>query len=564
MGFYTFIIKKTQPTFGGIIFWIFSNFFIAFGYLFIALRGLIPNFISIVLAQFLFITAGLIRIYGLNKFFEKKQPKWLHYLTSVLIPVSTAIFLYFTYTDNNIYARTIFSGLFLAGLSVLTGILILNNNPSASRFAYNFLAITFFIFALIFMFRILIWTFVPEVRGVFAANFINELQFIASMLIDISWTTIFFVIHNQKLTFRLQESEEKFRAIFEHNSSALAVVDFDSTITMVNDEYCKIGGYSKDEVIGKSWTTQIPSEDLPRLLEYNRNRINNPANAPDKYEFTLKHKNGEIIHALMSVSQIPDLKIIIASFTNITERKKSEEQLLQLTSELKILNSNKDLFLSIIAHDLRNPFSLLINLSDILLYNIQISNTSESERIAVSLNNAAKSAYYLLENLLVWARSQDGRLPFSPEYHSLEEICCEVIHNIKESAKEKKIKISLSSINIKVFSDRSMFTLILRNLLSNAIKFSNNESEIFISAEHSENFNTIIVRDNGIGIKPQNIEKLWTIAEKFSTTGTANETGSGLGLILCKEFVEKHCGKIWVESEYGKGSSFKFTLPIKN
>jgi signal transduction histidine kinase len=163
----------------------------------------------------------------------------------------------------------------------------------------------------------------------------------------------------------------------------------------------------------------------------------------------------------------------------------------------------------------------------------------------------------------MWARSQQGEIPFKPQILSFTDICHDAIEVLKPSANAKNIELNyIASDEITVFADIDMLKTVLRNLVSNAIKFTNSGGRININAEENSGNVIISVSDNGVGITPDILAKLFDISEVITTKGTAKETGTGLGLLLCKEFVEKHGGKIWVESELGKGSEFKFTLPI--
>ena len=361
----------------------------------------------------------------------------------------------------------------------------------------------------------------------------------------------------------LRESGEKFRAIFENNSSALAIIEPDTTISMVNDAYCQMGGYTRKEVIGMSWTRQIPSGDLERLMEYNRIRLTNPNEAPDKYEFRFYHRNGEIKHGLMSVAMIESHHKIIASFTDITERKQSELQLQKYSEELKESNATKDKFFSIIAHDLKSPFNSIIGFSELLTENYREYSEKEIEDSLNTIKKSSRQAYDLLENLLVWARSQTGKIDFRPETFALSQSISNTLAIARSIAGKKNIQI-INNIQepCLVYADKNMLNTILRNLLANAIKYTPRNGSIIIDCrQHSGNIE-FLVKDNGIGIPKQSIEQLFRIDSKYSTPGTEKEQGTGLGLILCREFVEKHGGKIWAESEEGKGSAFCFTLPI--
>jgi signal transduction histidine kinase len=163
----------------------------------------------------------------------------------------------------------------------------------------------------------------------------------------------------------------------------------------------------------------------------------------------------------------------------------------------------------------------------------------------------------------MWAKTQSGKIPFEPQKLSFKDICKDILGNLRPIAEAKGIKINYVSDNeIIIFADIDMLKAILRNLISNAIKFTDNGGTININAEQTHPNITISVSDNGIGIPRDNLFKLFDISQIQTTTGTANEKGTGLGLVLCRQFIEKHGGKIWVVSEDGKGSEFKFTLPI--
>jgi signal transduction histidine kinase len=248
------------------------------------------------------------------------------------------------------------------------------------------------------------------------------------------------------------------------------------------------------------------------------------------------------------------------------EKEKRAEELFTANKELKQLlqlNSDKNRFISILAHDLRSPFNGLLGLSEVLIEDIHKLNTNEIENITININQSAKSSFKLLENILSWVRAKQGKIPFDPQILSFTNNCKDAVDVLNPIAMAKNITIDFSTgDHINVFADVDMFKAVLRNLVSNAIKFTNAGGTISITANQTDSNITISVSDNGIGIAPHNLMKLFEMAEVSTTKGTAEETGTGLGLLLCKEFVEKHGGKIWVESEVGKGSDFKFTLPI--
>jgi len=237
--------------------------------------------------------------------------------------------------------------------------------------------------------------------------------------------------------------------------------------------------------------------------------------------------------------------------------------MLETNDELKKINSTKDKLFSIIAHDLRNPFHTVIGFSELLLNKLEQIPIEKAKKYIQLIFNVSSSGHDLLENLLQWSRSQTGRLTFEPTYLSPGLIANNVINYLEASAQAKFIKFQqLIDLDIYINADENMLKTIFRNLLSNAVKFSNENGVITLSLSIRDKFVELVVSDTGIGISEENIKLLFQIESNLTTKGTSNESGTGLGLLICKEFVEFHNGKIWVESAIGKGSKFKFTLPL--
>ncbi len=242
-------------------------------------------------------------------------------------------------------------------------------------------------------------------------------------------------------------------------------------------------------------------------------------------------------------------------------RKKLEDQ----NEQLIRLNSSKDLFFSIIAHDLRGPFTGLLGISKILVKSINDLGPAERHELAVNFNLSIERTYKFLENLLDWAKLQRGEMKYQPASFSLNELIMSNIDLLTENAKQKGIKISYSTdSDIFVYADQNMIDTIIRNLVSNAIKFTKHGGGIDISATVND-IVEIAISDNGVGISDERMDKLFRIDidRNIRTQGTSGELGTGLGLILCKELVKKNGGKIWASSEKGKGSTFKFILHQK-
>ncbi|WP_195715291.1 ATP-binding protein [Ancylomarina sp. 16SWW S1-10-2] len=243
-----------------------------------------------------------------------------------------------------------------------------------------------------------------------------------------------------------------------------------------------------------------------------------------------------------------------------------EENIHKLTlseNELKKLNKTKDKLFSIIAHDLRSPFNSILGFSDLLIKNVEEFDVEETKEYLGIINSSTQNTLVLLENLLNWAKSQNGQITFNPQNITLSSILHEIIKLSNSAAVVKKISLIQNELeDIKVYADEDMLKTVLRNIISNAIKFTNSGGNISISAKKEQNQVEIAISDDGVGMNEETINKLFRIETNETTIGTANEKGSGLGLILCKELVEKQGGKIWVESELGKGSIFKFMLPL--
>lgn len=245
------------------------------------------------------------------------------------------------------------------------------------------------------------------------------------------------------------------------------------------------------------------------------------------------------------------------------EKLRDKEIIESQNEELRKLNATKDKFFSIIAHDLRNPFNSIMGFSQMLMDTVQNMDKEQIERMAQIINEASKMAMDLLMNLIEWSLSQSGSFEFHPQEIRITDVVKEVEPLFAPAARQKDIviKIDIPS-QLTAYADGVLLETVLRNLVSNAIKFTHAGGEVAISAREQNNQVVISVADSGIGIPDSRIDKLFTINENISTQGTNKEKGTGLGLILCREFVEKHEGKIWAESQVGKGSTFYFTLPI--
>ena len=283
----------------------------------------------------------------------------------------------------------------------------------------------------------------------------------------------------------------------------------------------------------------------------------------EKLEQETARRNVLIIFSIVAFALLVLIFILFRSKVYINQRiKKINGMLEESNQKLKVMNVTKDKFFSIIAHDLRSPFNAILGFSELIKDEINTKKDIDLiNEYNESVNESAHNLFTLLENLLQWANSQRGELEFSPTQFDLFEIIQSNLTIFSLKASDKSIKL-ISNIkpNTMVYGDINMINTIVRNLISNALKFTDSNGEIHLSTRIENNFVFLSVKDSGIGISKENQEKLFRLDGNFTTCGTNDETGSGLGLILCKEFVEKNGGNIWVESEINKGSKFVFSL----
>ncbi len=264
---------------------------------------------------------------------------------------------------------------------------------------------------------------------------------------------------------------------------------------------------------------------------------------------------------ILSSGFIISLLLFFLSLSLINAQVRAQ-QLNESEIKLRELNASKDKFFSIIAHDLKSPFNSVTSICNLLVEQIKNKNIEGIDKYANFVIKSSNKAMDLLQNLMEWSLSQTGRMEFNPEYFDVVSRINQIIQFYADIAGQKSITIkNILPHKASVFADKEMISTVLRNLISNAIKFTMPGGNIVISATEKQNEIIFSVSDDGVGISESSIEKLFRIDQTYSTTGTYKETGTGLGLILCKEFVEKHNGKIWVESEEKKGSIFYFTLP---
>ena len=345
-------------------------------------------------------------------------------------------------------------------------------------------------------------------------------------------------------------------------------------IEYVRGDLKSIIGFNENELVGKKLTDFLDNQEY---LQGYKDFTKQKKMKEGFFDAGFLCKDGTILPMSYSFTPIIDNEIITGYINiarDIRDRKKYEELLLKTneelelkvkarTAELEELSINKDKIFSVIAHDLKSPFTAILGYSESLVDDIDDLSKDEIKSYASGINSSAVNIFKLLSNLLEWSMVQTQRKEFQPVKFNLNSLVNENISLFEIIAIDKKIKITNNiKMDISLFADKSMTESIFRNLISNAIKFTKENGIIEISSTIKNEFAEINVRDSGIGVGKNEIENLFKLGSEKTREGTNKEKGTGLGLLLCKEFILKHGGNIWVESVSNQGSIFKFTLPL--
>jgi two-component system sensor histidine kinase/response regulator len=430
---FMFVFVKVHKTYPGFVFWTLSNLSVVVAYILFSLRGLVTDFISVVIANSFAALAAIFKLMGVRQFFGKKTP-------FSLFGVVALVFLlmgFFTYVINSADARVVVFSICVIGTALYAAYIVLKNFPSDGRLTYIIITATLFCYSTLITMRAIEWLFITEEGYLLKTSIFNTAYFMYLFIFDVSWTTLFLIINHQRLS----------------------------------------------------------------------------------HELTLKN------------------------------------------NDLEETNKIKDKFFAILAHDLKNPFNGIIALSDLLLMHIERKETNKIQESLKVIRNTAEQTYSLLSNLLNWAKTQIGAVIFNPDLYNLHELLEDNIAVIKTNADLKNIKINNNiRDDIKVYVDEDMINVVLRNLLMNTIKFSHQNSEVIIDARENDDSVVLAIKDQGVGIPREDIKKLFKPGEIIATKGTDSEQGSGIGLLLCKEYITINSGEIWAESEPGRGSCFYVSL----
>jgi PAS domain S-box-containing protein len=360
-----------------------------------------------------------------------------------------------------------------------------------------------------------------------------------------------------------KQSELRFEKMANTAPVMIWMADVDGLFSFVNKVWLDYTGEKIGAQLGMSWLKSVHPKDYDNLLTVYENAFKSREHF--SAEFRFRRMNGEyqwmLINGSPRVSEQGIFTGYIGSCININEQIKNEEKIKEINTELTESNKTKDKFFSIISHDLRGPLSGLMQLLEILADEYNSLEEQEKFKLISEAATSAKKTYNLMENLLEWSRVQSGKMEYQPERINLIQLINDVISLYNQNIKNKKINLEMRmGKNISVFTDKKIIQTVLRNLISNAIKFTYPNGTISITAEKNHDFVIMKIRDTGVGISEE--KNLFRLDVSHSTKGTEDESGTGLGLILCKELVERQGGKIWIESKINEGSTFYFTIPL--
>ncbi len=373
----------------------------------------------------------------------------------------------------------------------------------------------------------------------------------------------------------LKESEERYRNITnaindflwmaERKNGKLEAVFYSASVE-------RMLGYSSDELKEKRflWFKMIHPKDRVNTVRQFKQIYSDTSVLNGEVEYRIVNKLGNILWVRNKININRDeegnINSIVGLVSDITLSKRAEEELKRSAEELANINESKDRFISIISHDLRTPFSSILGYTDVLLNNRDLPEDKQVEYISF-IQESAKNMLDLVNSLLDWTRLQTGRIKFEPKKLDASLLANKCVNILGGTALKKNINL-VSQVDRQIFihADEGLMLQALNNLVSNAIKFTNPGGSITINAvpiadEHVVQFS---VKDTGLGIRKEDMEKLFRVDSKFTSLGTSGEKGTGLGLSLVKEIVEKHSGKIWVKSKVGKGTEFYFTIPVSS
>ncbi|MCW7506175.1 PAS domain-containing sensor histidine kinase [Leptospira paudalimensis] len=534
-----------------------------------ALRGQIPDWISISFGNtFIFLSIVSYHAIIVNLFGKKSNWK-VSVFFAVVFFVTIALYQFSTFPQQ--YRISILS-IFPSVYFLLTAKTIFVENRK-QQLTGNFLFYFFLFSGLFLLGRSLVYAFteVSVTQIAFGKGPIQDVTYLFFYIISVLMTFGFLLLCIDIFIKGQIQDEEKYKSLAENSTDIIWVWNFDlEKFTYVSPSITQVTGYTiqeaSDHHLSNTFTQdsylQLKELLLPRMEDFRYSGMK----IPYAYELEQVRKDGSTIwieaNTVFQKNQNSEIELLGVS-RDIDGRKKSQAEMNHYFKELQLLNQTKDKFFSIISHDLKGPIGGMNTFIGMLMEDMETRSPKRMRNDLNILYQSSGEVYALLENLLTWARSQTNEISFLPENVSVKSLVDTVISYFTFMTENKGIRIqNLVENDTVVFADENMLETILRNLVSNAIKYSHVGGQVIVSAKPIDGNVSIQVEDFGTGISDEIRSTFFQIdAKQKSMPGTLGERGTTLGLILCKEFIEKNHGKIFVESEVGKGSKFYFTLP---
>lgn len=557
-----YFLAKTNKNYHGISHWSLGCMAIAIGFILLfMLQDPAFEILRLIGPNFLYLPGMLLLYTGTLRFFEKKENKSALAIFVLLYSVFT---IYFSLINNNLAIRRVVdSASFAIILLSVTRISAYNQNSSIKKTLSFINLIIYFSFAF-FSFRAFYYVFLASIDKSVLSSMMQTLTFLNTLITGLAWGFSLIVMIYQRLFSETKEVNERFELIFQTIPDPIIITEIDSgKIVSTNPKFTELTGYSQEELKDKSnldidlW--KHPENRKMVLKEIRELKL------IENTEFSFYTKEREELIGLYSarIIQLNGKPHLLSVIKDITSRKNFEKEIEQKNKELEKSNLEKDKFFSIIAHDLKSPFNSLVGLTELLAEDSEIRDLDVMRKMMKQINGMAKNVYALVENLLEWSLVKRGRVDFQPMDLKAEEAVQEAVSGLSDMARKKSVDIEFHVLpDLMLRADIKMLQTILRNLISNAVKFTKRNGKVTVTAQETgQGGIEFLVSDNGIGMEPSMVEQLFQLDANVGRPGTEGEPTNGLGLVLCKEFVDKHLGQIWAESESNKGSVFHFTIP---
>jgi PAS domain S-box-containing protein len=560
--------NQNRSRYNGLIFWVTDWILQVGSALLIVLRGNIPNWASMVLSNSMVVGGTIILYYGLCRFVGKKNPRFLTYGIFLVFAVFVFVHSYFTVANNNLLIRNYNISIGIALSCLLCMWLMLRGVNPEVRLISRGTGIAFAIIIVISLTRIFGLSVLPHTSNDYFQSGLFDTLLVLIFSGSIMFLTFNLVLLvNRRLyieTKQMEElvilSERELQATFKATSVGFAIL-INRVIKEVNNAGCQMLGYDRQEIIGEN--TRIFYETEEEYAKSGKLYLEVAQFGTATAEVLLKRKDNKIFPVIMNVSAFDknDLSMgVVLTIIDITERKKSEARALEIES-LKQADKAKNELLTNVSHELRTPLSAIKGFIETLMQPDVHWSREQQMEFLTKANQESDHLTLLIRNLLDMSRIESDKINIARNYYQIDEIMTLADARLKALTTNHKLIVGIPAGIPRLYVDKIRIAQVLTNLVENAVKFSPAGSPILIQARVENKMVVICIKDEGIGISPENMGKLFNRFFQVESAVSGNSNGTGLGLAICKGIMDAHEGKIWVESEVGKGSKFSFGIP---